>query len=83
MTVFEAIQRIPEGYIEGMYEKRKYGITKQSFNKGKSCKVFGKALGSSDFISLNYYHTRSGGLLKPCEMEESKVVAFLKNVMIT
>lgn len=78
--VFETIQKLPEGYSEGKYQNRKYGITKETFAKGKSFKVFAKELGDNDFISLNYYRTSHEDFLKPCEMPKEKVIAFLKNV---
>jgi len=33
--------------------------------------------GGGDYISLNLYRTASGALLRPCEMPEAKVVAFV------
>lgn len=74
------IRSIPEGYSEGLYQGAKYGISKQTFNNGKSFKIFARELGGSDFVSLNYYLTEKSELLKPCEMPEQKVVNFLKNV---
>lgn len=74
------IQNLPEGYSEGRYQNAKYGISKQSFNKGKSFKVFARELKGTDFISLNYYVTSKKEFLKPCEMPEGKVIDFLKNV---
>lgn len=78
--IFETIQKLSEGYSEGKYQNKKYGITKETFTSGKSFKVFAKELGGNDFISLNYYCIGDEGLLKPCEMPEEKVIAFLKNV---
>ncbi|NYJ28090.1 peptide methionine sulfoxide reductase [Allomuricauda sp. ARW1Y1] len=80
--IFEKIKMLPEGYSEGMYQGRKYGITKNSFNQGNSFKVYAEELGGTDFISLNYYRTKSQGLLKPCEMPEQKVIDFLENVSL-
>lgn len=74
--------KIPEGYSEGMYLQRKYGITRTNFNAGKSIKIYAKELGGNDFISLNYYITSTAYLLKPCEMSETKVLDFLENVLI-
>ena len=48
------IDKIKEGYSEGKYKNKKYGITKTTFNNGKSIKLFGKELGGNDFVSLNY-----------------------------
>lgn len=75
------IQNIPEGYSEGLFEGKKYGITKETFTGGKSFKIYGKELQGNNFISLNYYITSRKEILKPCEMPEEKVVYFLKNVI--
>lgn len=77
------IKALPEGYSEGQYNEMKYGISKQSFNGGRSFKVFAQELGGTDFISLNYYVTSTKELLKPCEMPEQKVIDFLENVLIS
>ncbi|WP_299436755.1 peptide methionine sulfoxide reductase [uncultured Aquimarina sp.] len=78
--VLEAIQKIPIGYSEGIYNNKKYSITKEVFNKGKSFKIYAKELQGNDFISLNYYITSTSELLKPCEMPQQKVIDFLNNV---
>ncbi len=74
------IKKIPEGYTEGLFKGTKYGITKKTFNEGKSCKIYAKELKGTDFISLNFYLTDKNALLKPCEMPEEKVLNFLENV---
>ena len=76
------IKSLPEGYVEGVYNGAKYSITKQTFNKGRSFKIFAKELKGNDFISLNYYLTSENELLKPCEMPAQKVIDFLKEVEI-
>lgn len=80
--MLEYLNIINEGYSEGIYNNTKYGITKTTFNSGKSIKLYGEELGGNDFVSLNYYITRSKELLKPCEMPEQKVIDFLKNVKL-
>jgi peptide-methionine (S)-S-oxide reductase len=57
MSILDFINNIPEGYSEGIYNNKKYSITKEIFNNGKSFKIFGKELQENDFISLNYYIT--------------------------
>ena len=74
---------LPTGYSAGIYKGKKYGITKEVFNDGKSYKIFGKELQGTDFVSLNYYITSKKQLLKPCEMPAQKVVHFLSNVQLT
>lgn len=80
-TILNTIEKLPEGYSEGIYNSKKYGITKTTFNKGRSFKIYGEAHGDTDFISLNYYITKKKNLLKPCEMSKQKVVHFLENII--
>ncbi|MCK4106542.1 peptide methionine sulfoxide reductase, partial [Acinetobacter radioresistens] len=79
MNLRRCITRIPSGYSEGMFNDRKYGITRTDFNNGKSLKIYAEELGGTDFISLNFYRTESKDVLKPCEMPREKVIDFLKN----
>ncbi len=81
MNVLNYINKIPEGYSEGIYMNAKYGITKSVFNN-KSFKVYAKELKGTNFISLNYYITSTKKLLKPCEMPEQKVIHFLQHVTL-
>lgn len=74
------MKNIQEGYSERLYQNKKYGISKSTFNNGKSIKLYGEELGGKNFISLNYYITNDKEILKPCEMQEAKVVDFLKQV---
>lgn len=80
--MLQLIQKIPEGYSEGIYNAKKYGITRETFNDGKSYKIYGKELQGNDFISLNYYITQHKEHLKPCEMPEQKVIHFLEHIQI-
>ena len=82
MNVLNYINKIPEGYSEGMYMNAKYGITKSVFNNNKSFKIYAKELQGTNFISLNYYITSTKKLLKPCEMPEQKVIHFLQHVTL-
>lgn len=81
-AILPYLEKIPEGYSEGSYKGITYRITKQIFNRGRSGKVFAEASGDSDFISLNYYITSEGFLLKPCEMPSEKVIHFLQKVRL-
>ncbi|QOD60197.1 peptide methionine sulfoxide reductase [Polaribacter haliotis] len=82
MKVLKTIHNLPEGYSEGIYENKKYSLTKQIFNEGKSFKIYGKELKGNNFISLNYYITSKKEILKPCEMPAQKVIHFLENIKI-
>lgn len=79
MNVIARIKNLPIGYSEVKYQNRKYGVTRTDFNAGKSIKLYAEELGGKDFISFNYYVTRTKGNLKPCEMPKQKVIHFLNN----
>lgn len=79
MSVLKRIKLLNIGYSEVYYGHKKYGVTKDIFNQGKSFKIYAKELGGKDFISLNYYITSTSKQLKPCEMPKEKVMHFLKN----
>jgi len=81
-SLLNIIQSLPIQYVEGIYQNRRYGISKTVFNNGKSFKIFAEELGGNDFISLNFYVTSQKEILKPCEMESQKVVQFLRQVVI-
>jgi hypothetical protein len=75
-----AFDALPVGGFEASYEGRRYHVTRQSFSNGKSQKLVAQELGGSDYISTNVYRLTSGALLKPCEMPEEKVIAFILGV---
>lgn len=80
--MIDHILKIPTGYSQGVYNHKKYGITKTVHNNGKSFKIYGKELGGTDFISLNYYITEKKDILKPCEMTSDKVIHFMTHIKI-
>ena len=72
-----ALDLIPEGHTLGQYRGRRYRVEKTSHAGGRSLKLYGRELGGTDFVSLNLYRLASGDVLKPCEMAEAKVRAFV------
>jgi len=72
-----ALDRIPDGYSEGLYAGRRWRVEKTGHSGGRSLKLLAQELGGRDFVSLNLYHLAKGDLLKPCEMAEAKVRAFI------
>ena len=69
---------VPQGYSQGIYEGRRYGVTRRSSPTGRRHWLYAEELGGADRISLNLYVLkRSGARLKPCEMPAGKVVAFV------
>jgi len=80
--VLDKLNKIPKGYSEGIFNEKKYGITKAVFNKGKSIKIYAEKLGGKNLVSLNYYRTSNKEVLKPCEMSEQKVKDFISKVIL-
>lgn len=69
---------LPTGYSTGLYEGRRWGMTKTVSDNGQRAKLYGEELGGNDHVSFNLYYLSDGSpRLKPCEMPEAKVVAFL------
>lgn len=77
------IQTVPEGYSTCHFRGRKYGVTRSVHNEGKSTKIFAEELGGDDFVSMNFYQTEKGNVLKPCEMPGEKVLDFLREAKWT
>jgi len=71
------VERIPEGWTLVTYEGRRYGLTRTTRVHGRSISVSAEELGGPDLISTNVYRTRKAEHLRPCEMPEAKVLAFL------
>ena len=72
------VESIADGYTRSKYRGSTYGLSKKSFNQGRSIKVYAEELGGSDFISFNLYIKKDSILIRPCEMPLSKVLAFLR-----
>lgn len=78
-----AFDAMPTGAYGGTYEGRRYRITKTTMATGRSQKLEAEELGGIDYISFNLYRLSGGeALLKPCEMPEEKVTAFVLGVSI-
>lgn len=83
MNIFdEALAVLPLGTFAGTANGRRYVVTKSSFAGGKSIKLVAEELGGTDYISLNWYDLGSGARLKPCEMPEEKVRAFVDALVV-
>ena len=77
-----AFDALPFGEFTGTSHGRRYVAVKSGFAGGASQKLVAEELGGTDYISLNLYRTRSGALLRPCEMPEAKVIAFIQDFRI-
>lgn len=83
MSFAARLAALPEGTFNGTAHGRRYVVTKSSFSGGKSVKLVAEELGGTDYISLNWYDLKTGGALRPCEMPESKVRAFVDALDVT
>jgi len=73
-----ALANIPEGYSEGAFMGRRYGVTVRRSRDGRRTSLFARELCGKDIVSFNLYRTKSGKVaLKPCEMSSEKVVDFV------
>ena len=73
-----AFAKLADGYSEGVYEGRRFGLTVRRSEDGRRNSLFARELGGTDIVSFNLYRTGSDRtLLKPCEMSSEKVVAFV------
>lgn len=78
-----AFDAMPVGGYGGTYQGRRYRITKTVMATGRSQKLEAEELGGTDYVSFNLYRLSGGEtLLKPCEMPETKVVAFVTGVRV-
>ena len=78
-----AFDAMPTGAYGGTFEGKRYRITKTVMATGRSQKLEAEELGGNDYISFNLYRLADGtALLKPCEMAEDKVVAFVLGVLV-
>lgn len=77
MSFAAALRALPEGTFTGRAQGRRYIVTRQVLNGGRTVKLVAEELGGSDYISLNWFDLASGPRLKPCEMPEAKVRAFV------
>lgn len=78
----DAFDRLPLGAYGGSFQGRRYRVTKTQFACARSQKLEAEELGGADHISLNLYRLASGdSLLKPCEMSEEKVTAFVRGLV--
>lgn len=73
----QRLQTFPEGYSERIFRGESYGVTKRTFNRGRSLKLYAEHLGGRDYVSCNLYITSRTELIKPCEMEMEKVLEFV------
>jgi hypothetical protein len=73
-----ALARLSDGYIDGNFGGRAWGVTVKRSEDGKRIWLYREGLGGTEFVSFNLYRlTGSGPMLKPCEMSSAKVIEFV------
>lgn len=77
-TFVSTLARMPEGYCEGRIVSRPWSVTVKRSRDGKRIWFYGEELGSTDIVSFNLYRlSKTGPVLRPCEMSSSKVIDFV------
>ncbi|MBY5385322.1 hypothetical protein HFN62_30830 [Rhizobium leguminosarum] len=77
-TFEDALAKLPDGYVDGHFRNRPWGVTVKRSEDGKRTWLYGEELGGTDIVSFNLYHLAgSGPTLKPCEMSSAKVIEFV------
>jgi len=77
-TFYQKLHALPNGAYDVCYRKKRYLLRKESLLQGRLIKLYAKELGGNDIVSGNYYPSIKNGTLKPCEMPEEKVIAFVE-----
>jgi hypothetical protein len=68
---------LPNGANDIRYLEKRYLLRKETLLKGKLLKIYAEELGGNNIVSGNYYPSIKGGVLKPCEMSDQKVIDFV------
>ena len=71
-----------DGAHDVRYLDKRYLLRKETLLEGRLLKIYAEELGGNDVVSGNYYSSMKGGILKPCEMSEQKVIDFVLNAVI-
>ena len=74
----KALAALPEGYVHGIFQGRRWGATINRSADGNRVWLYGEELGGADVVSFNLYVlSGASAILKLCEMSSSKVVDFV------
>lgn len=77
-TFEDALARLQDGYVDGDFGGRSWGVTVKRSEDGKRIWLYGEELSGTDIVSFNLYRlTGPEALLKPCEMSSAKVIDFV------
>ncbi|MGO7761362.1 hypothetical protein ACC761_27370 [Rhizobium ruizarguesonis] len=74
----DALAKLPDGYVDGHFGNRPWGVTVKRSEDGKRTWLYGEELSGGDIVSFNLYRLAGpGSILKPCEMSSAKVIEFV------
>ncbi|MGO8455310.1 hypothetical protein ACC779_36335 [Rhizobium ruizarguesonis] len=77
-TFEDALANLPDGYVDGHFGNRSWGVTVKRSEVGKHTWLCGEELSGTDIVSFNLYRLAGRGpTLKPCEMSCDKVIEFV------
>jgi len=77
-TFEDALAKLPEGYVDGHFGNRSWGVTVKRSEDGKRTWLYGEELGGGDIVSFHLYRLAGpGSILRPCEMSTGKVIEFV------
>ena len=79
---YKKLLTLPNGANDVFYQEKRYLLRKETLLNGKLIKIYAEQLRHRDIVSGNYYPTMKGGMLKPCEMSDAKVIDFVLNLTI-
>ncbi|MEZ8028786.1 hypothetical protein A1OW_12075 [Enterovibrio norvegicus] len=82
MDAFLRISQFDAGHYDVLYQGERWGMSIRRYSSGKSVKVYAESLSSTDFISANMYEFDGRWVLKPCEMPDEKVLAFIQGFTV-
>lgn len=83
-VLLSALAELPDGYVQGQFDRRLWGATIKRSADGKRVWLFAEELAGTEIVSFNLYRLKSGaGILKPCEMSSEKVIAFVLGFSVT
>ncbi|MBY3093487.1 hypothetical protein HFO68_33415 [Rhizobium laguerreae] len=77
-TFEDALAKLPDGYVDGYFGNRSWGVTVKRSQDGKRTWLYGEELSGTDIVSFNLYRLAGpGSILKSCEMSSAKVIEFV------
>jgi len=79
---YKKLLALPKGANDVSYKAKRYLLLKETLLEGKLIKLYAEELGGNNVVSGNYYPTMKGGMLKPCEMSDMKVIEFVLHARV-